>query len=346
MRAIITLALLASFAVQSQEISSVRQGQYDWVCQQSDGTHISGHTRQDKAFQSCFNAALVDGQAHFVVGGTYKVTVSGAPPPVDPPPVDPPPETQTSFGPVTAPLQYPSSISSIPQDAFRWEITFTVNSLGTDINGLVSRDENGQAEPGHLTVRVINDRLNVRHQDIAGGHATVEIDSTTSIVPGIEYQATVSLEAGVGLGLFVNGVLESQTDWATGLSGNSLPLTLGGYCGTCDDTTGPTKPIDGIVALEIWDTPLDLPPPIVGSTVLDWTLPTEYEDDTPLEPGYPDQIGIYNEYPRYRIALLDGEAITYEVTDLAPGEHCFFGTAFAGPQRESQASNIVCRVIE
>jgi hypothetical protein len=355
MKSIILLALMMSFTATAQEVSSVRQTQYDWVCQQTDGNVISGHTRQDKAFQSCFNAALGDSQPHYVVGGTYKVTVTGAPPPIDPPPIDPPPidpppidpppETQTTFGPVSAPLQYPSTISSIPQDAFRWEITFTVNSLGNDINGLVSRDENGQSQPGHLTVRVVNDRIRVRHQDIAGGHPTVEINSSTVIVPGVEYHATISVEAGVGVGLFVNGILESQTDWAIGLSGNDLPLTLGGYCGTCNEFTPPSKPIDGTIELVIVDTPLELPEPIVGSILLKLMPPTEYEDDTPLEPGYPNKLAIYELNPRRQVVLLDGEDTDYEVTALDGGEHCFVGTAFV-ELRESIDSNIICKTVE
>ena len=138
---------------EAAEVSSIRDSQYEWVCEDDAGNHISGHTRQDKAFQSCMNKALETGGTYFVRGGAFRVTASGAdslptPPtdPVDPPPPDPTPGESplASFGPVTAPLLYPANIGALKQDHVRWEITFTANSLqtgGSGAMGLASRDQ-------------------------------------------------------------------------------------------------------------------------------------------------------------------------------------------------------------
>lgn len=193
------------------------------------------------------------------------------------------------------------------------------------------------------------------------------LNSTTQILPGVQYQVIVSVEAGIGIGLFVNGVLEASDPWAVGTTGNTLPLTLGAICTTCDDSAVPPvswkDAIDGIVSLKIWDDPLDLG--LNGSVVLNWVPPTEYMDcdpsipseqqegcGGPLEPEYPDQFGIYKVtapngvIERTQIALLDGEDTSYEVSSLIAGEHCFVATAFAGPTNESNDSNIACKTVQ
>lgn len=55
------LLIFLAMPALAQEVSSVRQGSYDWVCETEAGVHVSGHTRQDKAFQRCFNEAAASG---------------------------------------------------------------------------------------------------------------------------------------------------------------------------------------------------------------------------------------------------------------------------------------------
>jgi hypothetical protein len=362
--------MLLSFSVMADEVSSIRDSQYEWQCETQNGVLISGHTRQDKAFQSCMNRALADGQMYIVRGGTYRVTASISAPPIDPPPIDPPPVPcewddtipaddpgcveppidpppvdPVNFGPATAIIQYPAEISAFSQEPTRWQITFTLNSVGT-IQGLVSRDQYGTNQPGHLSVWIeTSGVIHVRNQGADGQVHTV-LQSQTVVVPGVEYVVDVSIDTSVGIGLFVNGVFEDSSTVAYGQNNNDLPLVLAGRCSRCtaDGVTGPDMPIDGVVELTIWDTPLQLPEPIVGSHLLRWTLPTEYDDDTALPPGVPDKISIYNVNPRRLVADLDGESIMYEVTNLSGGEHCWVATAWDG-EAQSIDSNQACAVI-
>lgn len=80
------MALLMALPGLAQEVSSVRQSQYEWQCETSDGLLVSGHTRQDKAFQSCYNKALETGDEYIVRGGRFKVTAIGTEPGPDPDP--------------------------------------------------------------------------------------------------------------------------------------------------------------------------------------------------------------------------------------------------------------------
>lgn len=359
----ILLALLIFNPVQAQEVTSTRASQFEWQCEEADGTLISGHTRQDKAFQSCMNAALADNdKTYFVRGGTFRVEASGSglsppdePDPVDPPPVDPPIEPPppdppppddsiVEFGPVTAVLEYPASISALALDRARWELTFTLNNTAGQF-GLASRDESGQTDPGHLTIWVNNGVITVRHQDATGGLPSVTLTSSTTVVAGTEYVATVSIDVDNGIGLFVNGVLEDSDPVAFGLSGNSLPLTLGGSCIQCDGVIPPDREIDGTVYLEIIDSPLDLPTPVVGSTMLTWTNATMYDNGEPLPPEEIERISIYGTNPRALVANVDGDTTAYEVINLPAGTHCFVATTWA-KSLQSDDSNEACKVIE
>jgi len=287
------------------------------------------------------------------------------PPPVDPPPVDPPDDGPlVTFGPVQAIVSYPNTISALAQDFFRWEITFTLNSViskvsGTPrsatVQGLASRDESGQAQSGHLSVWVEDSatggqRIIVRHQDISGGHASTQLQSTTIIEPNVEYQVTVSIAKGVNVGLFVNGALEASNPWAIGTSGNDLPLIVGGLCTTCKrpppSTVGPSKQIDGTVYMEIWDDPLDLPTPITGIATIQWILPTEDTDNEPLAPGALVAVHIYAVNGQTNlIDTVAGDRTTYVANDLPEGEHCFQVTARNGGG-ESAFSNRSCMVVQ
>jgi len=342
------LVLIAVGAV-ADEVSSIRDSSHEWYCETATGTMISGHTRQDKAFQSCMNRALQDGATYFVRGGTYRVSASlDLPPVVEPPPVEPPPEPPpddsplVTFGPVTSITQYPNTISALARDAFRWEITFTLNT-SSGIQGLASRDENGTRTAGHLSIWVDNGTLIVRHQDDL--LPQVQLQATTAIVAGVAYVAVVSVEAGVGISIHLDGALEASDPNAFSLAGNDLPLTLGGLCTRCNDpndaTIGPDRPIDGTVSMAIYADPLGMPD---GSVMLNWINPTEDEDGDALPAGIPDRISIYREQPRELVTHLDGEAIAYEVTRLTPGEHCFVATAWNSTV-QSADSNTSCKSV-
>ena len=348
------LLVLLVVPANAAEVSSVRSSQHEWQCEDSAGTKISGHTRQDKAFQSCMNQALATGQTYFVRGGTFRVTASGStvspPEPPDPvPPPDPEPPVpgespQVTFGPASSIIQFPNTISALAQDAVRWQLTFTMNST-TGIQGLASRDENGQRDPGHLSIWVDNGTLTVRHQ---GTSQSVQIEATTLIQAGVEYVAIISVEAGVGIGIQLDGVLEAQAVEAWGLAGNDLPLTLAGLCSRCNDpldaTRGPDRPIDGSVALAIYDLPLVLPAPV--AVMLNWINPTEDEDGQALPAGIPSRISIYRTSGgRSLVSHLDGESTAYEVTGLALGNHCFTATAW-NINSQSLDSNEVCKVAQ
>jgi len=161
-------------------------------------------------------------------------------------------EPQVTFGPVGSITQFTDA--ALAQDEFRWEITFTLNTVA-GIQGLASRDESGQDDSGHLSVWIDNGELIVRHQDIEEGQETQRLQ-VAGIVAATEYVAVVSIEQGVGMQLLLDGQLIDSTTIAFGIAGNDLPLTLGGRCWGCNDVTGPTDEIDGTVSLAIYNDPI------------------------------------------------------------------------------------------
>ena len=358
----LTLVLGALVArANAQEVSSIRDSSSEWQCETRDGTVLSSHTRQDKAFQACFNRALASGDTFIVRGGTFRVSASGVarqpdppppppPPPVEPdppPPVEPPGGVLVSFGPTSDLIVYPAEISALKRDRVRWQITFSLNSL-PDINnlmGLASRDEIRQPEAGHLSIWVDSAGLiHVRHQDIAGGAPSVSLVSLTTVVAGNEYRISVSIDIDAGMGLFVDGVLEDSSPVAFGLTGNDLPLVVGGLCLRCtaDGSVGPDRAADGTVFVEIFADPLSLPEP--ASIELTWTNPTLYEDETVLDLSELTSINLFQIVPGPRRLLVqqDPDVSGYEVTGLLAGvEYCFVATATAG--LESDDSNGVCK---
>lgn len=294
-------------------------------------------------------AANIGGQLFSWACTTGDVT----PPPPPPPPPPPDDGPLVTFGPVNSIVSYPNDISALKQDFFRWEITFTLNDT-SGTQGLASRDESGATEAGHLSVWIANRFITMRHQDIKDGHASVRIQSLNTIVANREYKVIVSVDTDNGIGLFVDGVLQGSDPWAVGTTGNDLPLIVGGLCTTCkslpDETVGPSRPIKGTVYMEIWDDPLPLPVPIVGTATLGWTLPTENTDGTPLAPGDLTAINIYTvegatgAAPTFLIAA-PGDSTTYIVDNLPAGEHCFRVTAAAG-SAESNFSNTECKTVQ
>jgi hypothetical protein len=349
------------------QVSSIRDSQYEWMCETQSGSLISGHTRQDKAFQSCINLALADGLTYIVRGGTYRVKATGTTPPVEPPvepcewdatipaddplcvepPVEPPVDPVT-FGPATSIIVYPATISALKQDPTRWEITFTLNSVGT-IQGLASRDQYGTNDAGHLSVWVDEiGRITARNQGLDGQVQTALV-SQTVVVPGVEYVVDVNVSEAEGFSLYVNGQGEDSALTAYGSQNNDLPMVLAGRCTLCtaDGSVGPDRPIDGVVAMTIHPESLPLPGQPVATVMLNWENPTEDTNDDPLPDGIPDRITIYTvgAVGQSLVADLDGESIAYEVTGLLEGEHCFVARAW-WDQRASDNSNTVCKVAE
>ena len=350
--------LILNNQAHAQTYESVRDSRYEWQCETQAGELLSGHTRQDKAFQSCINRGLADpGTVYIVRGGTYRIIADNEgvasvaepdPDPVADPVVEPDPDPDpvavpvddsvVKFGPVSAITQYPATISALAQDNFRWNITFTLDRLLRQV-GLVSRDESGRNERGHLSVWVERGIITVRHQDIFNGAESVKLESITKVRPGQEYNITVSVSTEDGIGLFVDGVLEDVSSVAFGLAGNDLPLTLGGLCSRCEDGVGPNAEIDGTVYLEIHDEPLDLPP--TGSAELSWTVPTERTDGTPLSAGELATFTVYvNNQP---VIDLAGDVTGYEYVASDPGDHCFSVTVTDTGGHRSNRSNAVCK---
>jgi len=343
----------------AQTYESVRDSRYEWQCETQAGELLSGHTRFDKANQSCVNRALQNpGQTFIVRGGTYRIVADNeglesfsdpdpdpvadtvadsSPDPVSVPlPVD---DSVVKFGPVSSITQYPATISALAQNDVRWEITFTANRVPRQV-GLVSRDESGRNEGGHLSVWVENQTITVRHQDIFNGAESVKLESTTMVEANKEYKVVVSVSTEDGIGLFVNGVLEDLSSVAFGLAGNDLPLTVGGLCSRCESGVGPNAEIDGTVYLEIHDEPLDLPP--VGSAELSWSAPTERTDGTPLSAS---ELSIFTVYVNNQPVIdLEGDVTGYEYVSSDPGEHCFAVTLTDTGGHQSNKSNAVCKV--
>jgi len=346
-----TIILLNQALAQTYE--SVRDSRYEWQCETQAGELLSGHTRFDKANQSCVNRALAEpGTVYIVRGGTYRVVADNEsvasvaePDPVPDPVVEPDPvavpldDSVVKFGPVSSITQYPGSIAALAQNNLRWEITFNLNRVPRQV-GLVSRDESGRNEGGHLSVWVENQVITVRHQDIFSGAESVKLESTTMVEANREYKIVVSVSTEDGIGLFVDGVLEDLSSLAFGLAGNDLPLTVGGLCSRCDQGVGPNAEIDGTVYLEIHDEKMDLPP--VGSAELSWSGPTERTDGTALSANELATFTVYvNNQP---VIDLEGDVTGYEYVSSDPGEHCFKVTVTDTGGFTSNKSNTVCKV--
>jgi hypothetical protein len=349
--------LLGAFALaNAAEVESVRDGQYEWTCEDAAGNLISGHTRQDKAFQSCYNAALASGEIFYVRGGSFRVTATGTtepppepPPEPEPPPPDPAPSPQVTFGPVSALTEYPSNIGALKQNTFRWEVTFTLNSLpATGRMGLASRDQSGTLQVGHFSLYVEpNGVLILRHQDACpncgGSGESFKLIAPTPIVAGQEYVAVASMSGSQGTSLWLDGELQASDPRSWGLASNNLPLIVGGLCTICKPDAvppvGPRYPIDGTVYMEVWNDALPLPEPI-ASLELSWVNPTSYVNGNPIGPGELTEIRLYQD--GQKIAGVDPDVAVYEATGLHAGrEYCFEATAVAA--EESDPSNQVCR---
>jgi len=329
-----------------QEVSSTRISDYEWECQDASGARISGHTRQDKAFQRCYNEALDTGETFRVVGGSYRVKASQPesaelitplPPVAD---AQPPEESVLiSFGPEESPTIYPSEISVLSRANVRWDITFTLADVET-MQGLASRDERGQREGGHLTVWVEGGVVHVRNQDVAGGRPSVKLTSATVIKEDTQYTATIII-SDAGLVLQINGVTEGTSSVVYQLDRNNLPLVVGASCTICDENQGPHYPASGPVELEIYA--LEVLPVINRSLMLSWVGPTERVDGTAL--GVNEIATFILKKDNVEIASVDGDAWQFEVTNLDNGKHCFTVQAVDIHGLTSENSNIACKTI-
>lgn len=348
----------SAHAQEAQLWDSVRSSAYEWTCEDVDGTVLSGHTRQDKAVAACSNRTLADGIERMVRSGTYRIVRLQDPAPAPEPEPEPLPEPEpdpsaalVTFGPISNMVEYPADISALAQDDYRWEITFTVNSLPRDglRAGLASRDASGQEAAGHLSVWLQSDGLiRVRNQDIAGGGETV-LASTTVVVPGQQYQIIVSVEHGVGAGLWVDEALQAQGAGYGGAD-NGLGLVVGGLCSSCKEGVGPHAALDGTVFMAIYDDPMPLPQPI-ASLEVSWVAPTHRVADAngevlPLGAGELTQIRLYQTQPgeRQLVQGVDPDQSGHEVTDLIAGvNYCFAVTAIS-EAGESDDSAEACKV--
>lgn len=373
---LIRLLLLIPLSAFSQEVSIVRDSQYEWTCETDQGEVISGHTRQDKAFQSCINASFSSSKRTIVRGGTFRVetTAPTTPPPdpgpdpippdPDPVPPDPEPKPQVTFGPVTSLTEYPATIGALKQNTFRWEITFTLNSLPTTGRmGLASRDQSGTLQVGHLSLYVEpNGVLILRHQDACpncgGSGESFKLIATTAIQAGEEYTVVASMSSSQGTSLWVEGVMEAHDPRSWGLDKNNLPLIVGGLCTICKPNDvppiGPRYPIDGTVFMAIYDDALPLPQ-LSGHVTLRWEMPTHYvpteEQKLAGLPGDPIKDGDIAKTSLFRdgqwFVDIDPDVLSHEVTNLMVGqEYCFTGTVTTGNccgTKESIHSEPVCR---
>jgi len=347
------------------QVESIRDSQYEWQCETQAGMVISGHTRQDKAFQSCINHALADGQVYIVRGGTYRIKAENGSPPEPPPdpepePPDPPQEhgdvPLVTLGPVSEATEYPPDISAFQQDEFRWVIDFTINQFhdkqpgeprSATVQGLVSRDESGQNEKGHISVwtediATGDHRVRVRHQDIRNGSPSIQLQSSSSLKAGQEHEVVLSVSVAGGISLFLDGVLEASATHAFGLAGNNLPLALGAMRSRYNQHSTPPvglgSEISGTVKLEIWDDPL--PPPEPNSASLMWSNPTQRVDGTPLSSGEIGRTEVL--LAGERIAIVEGDVSGYEFVTWAQGEHCFTARTVDTDGRRSDDSNRAC----
>jgi hypothetical protein len=75
-RYLIAALMLCVSTIALASWTSTRHSSADWQCQNADGTVVSSHQRQDKAFESCVRASSADGVSRFVVGGTYRIDVT------------------------------------------------------------------------------------------------------------------------------------------------------------------------------------------------------------------------------------------------------------------------------
>lgn len=154
------------------------------------------------------------------------------------------------FGPVTEPLMVPSD-TAIRFTQF-FVINAELNSIG-EKQGLLSRDENGQIDSGHFTVSVQTDGLiKVRNQPKAGSGNSVVLQGTTPVQPGVPFTVSIVIGPDV-LKLYQDGVEVASSEVFYPLSGNDLPLVIGGSCSLCTSSSrSAVEPIDGKVKVYLY----------------------------------------------------------------------------------------------
>ena len=91
------------------------------------------------------------------------------------------------------------------------------------------------------------------------------------------------------------------------------------------------------------------PPPVTGTAVLTWLLPTQYTDGTPLPPAEIDAFRIYrgtSPTALQVVAEVDGDELTATALDLPVGTHYFAVTTVATNGQESGLSGVGSKTVQ
>ena len=154
------------------------------------------------------------------------------------------------------------AVVSPHQEAFSLDsgtvsLTFTTESAAEQ-QTLFSKDHRGFQDGGHLTVQIIEGRVEARLQS---EEKTVKIRSAVdSIQAGAEHQVAVSFGED-GFRLFVDGrIADAEVDFSQGISENENPLVIGASAKHADgDRLKLREPMTGVIdSLEVYDTQFSL----------------------------------------------------------------------------------------
>jgi hypothetical protein len=130
------------------------------------------------------------------------------------------------FGPIIDPVVIPSN-TNIKYTRF-FDVRATINAIGSK-QALLSRDENGQEQSGHLTLFLDADgKVTVRNQGPAGA-GTVTLAADAPVVVGQPFRVGLTIGP-AGLFLYLDGEQIGYSEEYWPLSGNDLPLVIGDTC--------------------------------------------------------------------------------------------------------------------
>lgn len=226
------------------------------------------------------------------IRGLSYCTLTDEPLPPITPPVEPPEPIiewlASSVG--GSPVTIPSNEYMTAENAL-WEIEYDLLGEPSGNLGLISRDQTGQAQAGHLDVYIDSDGfINVRMQGLNSG--LVILKSTVKAVNGfnrVGIKRTPDLVT-----LYLNGFEQDSTTEVYPTNGNDLPLVIGASCQSCTGQAVGTKwsaPMDVTVRITLEnepESPVDPEPPglpLVYEATARWSAPTEWTDGTPIAAG-------------------------------------------------------------
>ena len=340
MRSLTFFMLFLVPALALGQVKFVRNSTSEWYVENQSGEVLSNHTRLDKAFQAAANRAIENGQIYIVRGGSYRVEADL--PQVPPEVIITAPDDDVQefddvgeiFGPVSSPTVYAAS-EEFRARTTRWQVIFSTDDPASR-QGLVSRDESGQSQAGHLSVWIENQRLRLRNQPLNRLGSSVQLTGTTPLESGQEYTANISISDS-GISLHIDGVLQETSTVAYTLDGNDLPLVVGGSCSRCSDGEGVDSPINGSVSLEIFPDIIETP---ITSYELRWTHPVERIDNSalPIEEIAGTALWLYDK----QIATVEGDVDGYEYVAVNSGEHCFSAATIDNFGQRSERSTPAC----